>query len=144
MTQRHFTQNDTAMLVTTNIKNRYPLFEHSPYAREAVEQIYRTKSSLPFFLFGFVVMPDHVHFLLHVPSPATVSGVMRTYKMGLSFQTGIAPLWQRRFHIRLAKNPHGALAYIHNNPVAAHLVVSPADYAWSSASGKWDIDPLPW
>jgi putative transposase len=142
MTQRHPIQNDAIMLVTTNVIHRLPYFDDSARAREAVECLYRTQSIHPFFLYGFVIMPDHCHFLVHVPSPNTVSKVMNSYKSGLTFDLGIPKLWQRRFHIRIAKKPFGALRYIHMNPVRAGFCDIPEDYPWSSASGRWDISSL--
>lgn len=142
MTQRHAIQNDQAMLITTVTHNRRPYFKNDVLAREAVDQIYRVQEHRPFFLFGFVIMPDHVHLLVNVPEPETISNIMRLYKMGLSFQTGISPLWQKRFDARISRNVFGGLEYIHMNPVNAGLCDAPECYAWSSASGKWDITEL--
>jgi putative transposase len=130
------------MLVTTVTHDREPIFEDPSYAREAVDHIYRVQQRIPFFLYGFVIMPDHCHFLLRVPAPGSISHVMRVYKMGLTFQTGGGPMWQRRFHIRMAHNPHAALQYLHRNPVKAGFVESPESYPWSSASGRWDVSPI--
>ncbi|MEI8230192.1 MAG: transposase [Candidatus Peregrinibacteria bacterium] len=142
MTQRHFVQNDHRMLVTTNTRDRRPVFADPVHAREAVEHLYRVQQEMPFCLFGFVIMPDHCHFLVYVPAPATVSECMRTYKMGLTFQIGIGAFWQPRFHIRLVEDSSAALRYIHFNPVKAGLCENPEDYPWSSASGRWDVTEL--
>lgn len=72
MTQRHFLQNDVTMFVTTNILDRRKIFSDSAKAREAIETLYRVKDLHPFLLFGFVIMPNHCHFLVHVRSPYTV------------------------------------------------------------------------
>ena len=127
------------MLITTVTHERIPYFKNDTLAREAIEQIYRVQERRPFFLYGFVVMPDHVHMLLNVPGPETVSNILRLYKMGLSFQTGISPLWQKRFDSRIAGNIPGAQQYIHMNPVHARICKIPESYPWSSACGKWDI-----
>ena len=127
------------MLITTITHNRIPYFKNDALAREAVEQIYRVQERRPFFLYGFVIMPDHVHVLLNAPEPETVSNILRLYKMGLSFQSGISPLWQRRFDARFARNICGAQEYINMNPVRAGLCNHPEEYPWSSACGKWDI-----
>lgn len=127
------------MLITTVTHERNAYFKNDALAREAVEQIYRIQARRPFFLYGFVIMPDHVHLLLNVPEPETLSNILRLYKMGLSFQTGIAPLWQKRFDARLSRNIDGAQEYIHMNPVRAGLCTIPERYPWSSASGKWNI-----
>lgn len=131
------------MLVTTNVINRKPVFENPAYAREAIECLYRVQSLQPFILFGFVIMPDHCHFLLNVCENNSISKVMNAYKSGLTFDLGMPKLWQPRFHIRIIKNNiWGVLDYVHMNPVNAGLVETPEEYPWSSASGKWDVTSL--
>ncbi|MSR86568.1 hypothetical protein EXS70_00105 [Candidatus Peribacteria bacterium] len=144
MTQRHFIQSNQTLLITSITHHRIPHFQNPAFAQEAVFQIYRVQEHKPFFLYGFVVMPDHVHLLLHVPEPEIVSNVVRLYKMGLSFQMGIAPLWQKRFHSRVIDDIPAAQEYIHVNPVRAGISEVAHDYPWSSACGKWDISDIPW
>jgi REP element-mobilizing transposase RayT len=111
MTQRHPLQSGKIMLITTVTKNREPIFQDPACARTAVETLYVVQNFYPVFLFGFVVMPDHMHLLVHVPSGGTISKFMQSYKRAASFNIG-RPLWQKRFHIRCADNPPGALLYI--------------------------------
>ena len=139
MTQRHPIQNDQTLFITTVTRDRRPYFENTSLAREACEHIYRVQERKPFLLYGFVIMPDHVHLLLRVPSPETVSNVIRLYKMGLSFQTGLGPMWQRRFHAKTVDDIPSVQHYIHTNPVSGGLCATPDAYPWSSASGKWDV-----
>jgi len=138
MSQRHPIQNDAPMLITTNVRNRERIFYDDAFARTAIEAIYSTQEINPFFLYGFVIMPDHCHLLLRVPSPGTVSQLMNAYKRKVSFEVG-RPLWQPRFHIRIPNNPQAALQYIHMNPVRADIVKISTTYPWSSASGRWDV-----
>lgn len=126
------------MLVTTNTFQRNPIFRNETYAREAIEHLYRVQANYLFFLYGFVIMPDHCHFLMNVPAPGSISKVMNVYKSGLKFQLDLARVWQPRFHIVIPEKPWKALEYIHLNPVRKNLCERPEDYPWSSASGKWD------
>ncbi|MEI8229985.1 MAG: transposase [Candidatus Peregrinibacteria bacterium] len=142
MNQRHFIQNNSTMLVTTNTLDRRPIFAKPAIAKEAIDCLYRTQQFHPFFLYAFVIMPDHCHLLMRVPEPATISRVMNAFKSGLTFDTGIGKMWQQRFYISLADDPAEAKHYIHMNPVKAGLVENPQDYPWSSACGRWDISPL--
>ena len=142
MSQRHHTQNQHMMLVTTNTENRVDYFLRPPHAREAVECLYRIQHYNPFFLYAFVVMPDHCHFLLHVPEHGSVSRTMYMYKRAVSFAIG-KPEWQGRFHLVIPRSVERTIGYIHSNPVRAGLCKSPQDYAWSSASGRWDVAELP-
>jgi putative transposase len=131
------------MFVTTNTKNRRPIFANPAYASEAIDRMYRQQDLNPYFLFGFVVMPDHCHFLLNIPSPYTISSFMNSYKTGLTFDIGIGAFWQPRFDVRVPDDGWATLRYIHDNPVAAGLSSSPEAYPWSSASGKYDVSILP-
>lgn len=143
MTQRHPFQNDVLMFVTTNTKNRTPIFENPTYASEAIDCLYRLQGIHPFLIFGFVIMPNHCHFLLNIPAPYTISKCMNAYKTGLTFDIGIGPLWQARYDVRVPDDGWATLRYIHENPVQAGLAATAADYRWSSASGRYDVSALP-
>lgn len=142
MTQRHPIQNDVTMLVTTCTHGRVPYFSDPSLAREAIDALYRTQAIRPFFLFAFSVMPDHVHLLVRVPAPETISKIMLTWKTATVTSIGIPKLWQKRYHIRFPKDHVAAKAYVHNNPVKAGLVVSPEEHLWSSGCGLWDLSAL--
>ncbi len=129
------------MLVTTNTMNRVPVFADPAYAREAVESLYRVQQSQPFFLFGFVIMPDHCHFVLTVPEFGSISKIMYAYKRAVSFEIG-KPIWQSRFHMKEAGNVSEVLKYVHANPVKKNLCEECSQYPWSSASGRWDVCDL--
>jgi len=130
------------MLVTTNIARKKPLFSNPVFARQAIETFYKVQQMSPFLLFGFVIMPDHCHFLLNVPAPLSISKIIKSYKIGVGYDTGLGAIWQSRFHLRFPDDAGKALEYIILNPVRAHLVESPEEFPWSSASGKWEITPL--
>ncbi len=142
MSQRHPEQNDIIMFVTTNTLNRRPVFANPAYAREAIDNLYRLQELHQFLLFGFVIMPNHLHLLLNVPSPYTISKCMNAYKAGLTFDLGIGAFWQPKFDLRIPKDSLSVLRYIHANPVKAKLCDRPEDYPWSSASGQWEISQL--
>lgn len=144
MFQRHPIQNDAVLMVTTNTQNRVKIFADPSHAREAIETLYRTQQLHPFFLYGFVIMPDHCHFLLNVPPPESISRIMRVFKYGTSFNIGMGPIWQSRFDCKISTDAHALLYYIHQNPVRAGLVENPDDFLWSSASGKWDVTEINW
>lgn len=141
MFQRHPLQNLEPMLITTNTVKRMPVFSDPACAREAVESLYRVQCFQPFFLFGFVIMPDHCHFLLTIPERSSISRVMHAYKRAVSFEIG-RPIWQSRFHLKVVKDISAVLSYIHLNPCRKNLCDIPEHYPWSSASGRWDVSPF--
>ncbi len=122
-------------------RNRQKFFADNAAARIAVEALYTIQHFYPFFLHGFVIMPDHCHFLIRIPEYGSVSKMMGVYKRAVSFNVGRGPLWQSRFDCRMPDNIYATLDYIHGNPVTAGLCEIPEAYPWSSASGKWDIHP---
>lgn len=141
--QRHPVQNQTMMFITANILNRRKIFADPACANEAVLALYKTQQIHPFFLYGFVIMPDHCHLLISVPENGSVSKIMHTFKRAVSFAIDQGSIWQSRFHIRYPKNPDAALNYIHQNPVRAHLSASADVYPWSSACGRHDVSMFP-
>ena len=130
------------MFVTTNIADREPIFQDPVAAREAVETLYRVQGLHPFFLFGFVIMPDHCHLLITVPSPGKISTVMNSFKKGVALQLQRGRIWQRGYYIVFPFKPWKVLDYIHMNPVRAGIVQHPREYHWSSASGRWDVTSM--
>lgn len=143
MSQPHPLQNNEFMLITSVTAHREPLFGDPAVAREAIETMYRVKQRQSFFLYGFVVMPDHCHFLMMVRWPQAISKIMNTFKTGVAFNTGLGSMWQKGFHMQVPDDLKVALKYIHFNPVRAGIVRIPETYPWSSASAKWDVSPLP-
>ncbi len=140
MSQRRNVRHGAMMLVTTVTNHREPFFEDASFAREAVETLYRVKKLHPFFLYGFVIMPDHCHFLLCVPLTETISKIMNVYKSGLVHNIGLSKLWQPRYHLRFIDNLDVALRYVHMNPVRSGIVKTPEAYSWSSANDAWKVD----
>ena len=139
MTQRHPTQNERTMFITTVTHQRRPIFNHGPHAREAIECLYRVQQLHPFFLYGFVFMPDHCHLLLKIPEPGSISKMMNSYKSIVRQSLCMQKIWQPRFFVRIPDDREEIRNYIHLNPVKAGLVTAPEQYPWSSASGEWDV-----
>ncbi len=139
MTQRHWVQNERLMHVTTVTKDREPIFQDDAKALIACDTIYQTQDRYPFFLHGFVVMPDHCHVLLRVPFPGSISRIIHAYKRGVVFRISEGPLWQPRFDCRFVDEPLEILEYIHRNPVEGELCQNPEEYPWSSANARWNI-----
>ncbi|MBI3331333.1 transposase [Candidatus Peregrinibacteria bacterium] len=140
MTQRRRIKNKVLMFVTTNVANRRKIFSDPAYAREAIEVLYRVKKLHPFFLYSFVIMPDHCHFLIKVPAQRSISTIMNRFKMGVSHSLGLGSIWQARFHVKIISTHASFEKYIAKNPVSAHIVEHPEDYLWGSACGRWPLD----
>jgi REP-associated tyrosine transposase len=92
-----------------------------------------------FFLFGYVLMPSHVH-LLFSPHAKDLTRIIRDFKSRTGYEIAQArgvrgPVWQERYFdnfIRRVRDFWEKLEYIHRNPVEAGLVSRPED--WQSSS----------
>lgn len=142
MSQRRIAQNQHLMFVTTCTKDREPIFADGAYARAAIECLYRIQQKYPFFLYAFVIMPDHSHFLMNVPAHGSISKILYAFKRGVCFDVGKS-MWQPRYYVKHVTNPGRIFEYIHMNPVRQNLCERTEEYQWSSASGRWDVSELP-
>jgi putative transposase len=92
-----------------------------------------------FALFGYVIMPDHAHLLLW-PKSVSLVRILRDLKSKTGFTIAKGrqthgQIWQRSyfdFICRRARDFGAKLEYIHQNPVAAHLVPHAGNWPWSS------------
>jgi putative transposase len=105
-------------------------------------------------VYGYVVMPEHIHLLLSEPAGEMLSRAVQMLKSRVSLQArkegkriaGGQPFWQARYFDHNVRNNEGfvtQLRYIHRNPVKRGLCVRPEDWPWSSfrawALGEIDI-----
>lgn len=90
-----------------------------------------------FLLFGYVLMPEHVHLLLSEPKDYPLSATLNVVKTHTSrrLKADRKQFWQKRyydFNVFTQSKFTEKLRYIHRNPVTRGLVVSPELWAWSS------------
>jgi putative transposase len=116
-----------------------------------IDTLFRYRQDGAFTVHAFVLMPDHFHILLTPSKEKTLERAVQLIKGGAARQIGIErqlrfPVWQRGFsdhRIRNAADYDSHLVYIVQNPVRKKLAVNPSEYRWSSASGKYRLDPFP-
>jgi putative transposase len=97
----------------------------------------RVRRSFGLYVYGYAVMPEHVHLLLSEPQQDTLANALKSLKQGVSRRLiGDAEhFWQKRyydFNIRNYPQFVEKLRYIHRNPVKAGLCERPEDWEWSS------------
>jgi putative transposase len=97
----------------------------------------RVRLSFSAYIYGYVVMPEHVHLLISEPPQATLAEAIKSLKQGVARRliAGADHFWQTRyydFNIRDYSQFQEKLRYIHRNPVARELCVRPEDWEWSS------------
>ena len=103
---------------------------------------------------GFVIMPEHVHALVHFPDKGQLSTFMNQWKRRSSielkglYRTKLSayseqidlddPMWQPKYYVFNVYSEAKArekLDYMHNNPVKAGLVKKAVD--WLHSSARW-------
>ncbi len=106
----------------------------------ALEQ---TRRRFRMHVWGYVVMPEHVHLLLSETDQGMLSKAMQMLKTKVSMQArkmgrraaGELPFWQARYFDHNVRNNEGfvtQLRYIHRNPIKRGLCARPEDWRWSS------------
>jgi putative transposase len=94
-----------------------------------------------FTVHDFVVMPNHIHILMTVPSGTSLEQAMQLIKGNFSFRANHelefrGEIWQRGFSdVRITDEQSFKQhqEYLNNNPVKAGLADSPEEYLFGSA-----------
>ena len=147
----HVTAGARTFFVTSSTWGKQNLLQSNRSAELFLRVLYDYRAQNKFRLHNFVVMPDHVHLLLTVESEITIERAVQFVKGGFSFRAGKelgmrTPVWQKGFsEVRIIDSEHflQVRVYIHNNPVARHLVTEPQNYPYSSAHPRFELDPIP-
>ncbi len=161
---KHYNAPGHAHELTFSCYHRYPYLESPKACSIFPEELGQTKDELQFELWAYVLMPNHVHLLIH-PKLETyqMSRILQSIKGRASKKYGsylkqsnvalydrhcIDVRGRRTFRFwqacggfdRNLWNPtaiHASLAYIENNPVRADLVDAPEKWLWSSAHAQF-------
>jgi putative transposase len=108
----------------------------TPGARDLFEDaLARTCYRYQFDVFGYVVMPEHVHLLLSEPRKDLLAVGLQALKISVSKRAKERPFWQARyydFNVFTISKRIEKLDYMHWNPVKRGLVEKPEDWLWSS------------
>jgi putative transposase len=143
--------------VITRGNNRRQIFNSPADYEKFLSLLAVQKIKLPFFLYAYCLMSNHVHLLIERQASA-VGRIMHR------LLTGYAQYYNRRYRRvgHLLQGRHKAILcqsdrylselvrYIHLNPVRARMVNQPEDYEYSShraylgiePTGMVDIDPV--
>ncbi len=114
-----------------------------------IETLLEYRNQEQYKVHEFVVMPNHFHLL--ITPIVTLERAVQLIKGGFSFRIGKmfgvrGNIWQPSFYdrrVREAAEYESFRRYIHWNPVKRGLAGTPEQYACSSASAKFFLDPAP-
>jgi putative transposase len=128
--------SDQTFFVSAALKDRRPLFADEHAAKAVLDswQFFRRRGEIE--LYGFVIMPDHVHLILRVNPPLTVSAFMRRFKDFVAHTLAQGPIWDKGYWSEIITSESmliQKIEYMHGNPVQRGLAREIQDYPWSSA-----------
>jgi putative transposase len=134
---QRFHESGQSHFVTFCCYHRRPLFTAAPPRRIFEAALERIRRNFRLCVYGYVVMPEHVHLLLSEPERGTLADAIKSLKQGVSRRLiGEAEhFWQKRyydFNIRNHRQFVEKLRYIHRNPVKRGLCERAEDWEWSS------------
>src|SRR5277367_3288262 len=134
---KRFHESGQTHFVTFSCYDRRPLFL-TPTSKQTFETaLERVRRRFLLCVYGYVVMPEHVHLLLGEPERETLADALKSLKQGVSRRLiGEAEyFWQKRyydFNVRNEAQFVEKLRYIHRNPVTRGLCAREEDWEWSS------------
>jgi putative transposase len=89
-------------------------------------------------IYGFFVMPEHVHIIVSEPDTTLLATAIKSLKLAVAKRADLPAhtrFWQSRYYganIRTYDAFVETLRYIHRNPFKRGLVPKPEDWPWSS------------
>lgn len=122
-------------------KGEGPRYLKEPAIADMVAEAIQKFHAERYFMYAWVIMPNHGHLLFEPISNHTVSDIMHSIKGFTATQANKilgrrgrfwSPDYFDRF-IRGRKHFLAAKEYVENNPVKAGLCKRPEDWLWSSA-----------
>jgi putative transposase len=150
-TPAHRTVLGSSYFVTTKCWQGRSLFKVTEISEILLRTILHYRDSGAYLLHEFVIMPDHVHLMMTPSSETSLEKAVQLIKGGSSHQIhkergNKMEVWQVGFHDWTIRDPEDWKAkanYIHMNPVKARLCERAEDWMYSSATGKFCLDPAP-
>lgn len=126
--------------VTLAVQGRNPVFADPAVASCAVQVLRSHAERTGVRIYGFCVMPDHVHIVLG-PSEAcdviTFVGQFKNLAQRAAWSQGVeGSFWQKRFwdhFLRAEEQVEHVVEYVLNNPVRRGLVEHWRDYPFSGS-----------
>ncbi len=152
----HYDQLGTARFVTFCCYHQYQLLTDANDIRTVLNCLYRICREQRVRILGYVIMPEHVHFVLHPPDDSRMGQIIGEIKSRSAreilanwkqrsnrflcklLKPGselVHRFWQPRCYDHNCRTPETVpekIEYCHNNPVNRGLVSSMEDWRWSS------------
>lgn len=120
-----FSQPHGIYLITTVTQDRKTVFNDLKAARTLIHTLHDAQNLGHADTLAFVVMPDHLHWLMQLGERLSLSRVVGSVKSNTARQLGLSKLWQAGFHdhaVRKEEDLADLARYIVMNPVRAGIV----------------------
>lgn len=117
-------------------QGRYPLFADFSLARIAIREMRRVQEAGLLSSLTWVLMPDHLHWLLTLGAGQELGALMHRFKGSSAHAINLArgvrgAVWQRAYYdhaLRTDEDLQSMARYIFANPLRAGLVMDIGDY----------------
>jgi putative transposase len=138
-TQRLFMDNTSYHLIIRGNQKQKTFIEEEDFD-SYITLLRYYKRKYDFNLYGYCLMPNHVHIVLEVKNGIDLGKIMQglnqTYAIWFNKKYNkVGHLWQGRYKsmiIQRNKYMLDCLEYVEFNPVRANICKMPSDYTWSS------------
>ena len=135
---KRFHETGRSHFLTFSCYHRKPKLTTQLVRETFLSALERVRQSYGLCIYGYVIMPEHVHLLLNEPERSTFAQAIKSLKQGVARKLALRadePFWQERyydFNVWSESKFVEKLRYIHRNPVERGLVAKPEDWPWSS------------
>jgi putative transposase len=135
---KRFHESRQVHFLTFSCYRRQPNLASAHACATFLSALERVRLSHRLCVYGYVVMPEHVHLLMNEPERGNLARAMQSLKQGVARRLALRAadsFWQARyydFNVWSEGKFVEKLRYIHRNPVRRGLVARPEDYLWSS------------
>ena len=134
---KRYQQEGHDHFITFSCYRRLPLLDNNQARTTFETTLEQLRLRHGFYLFGYVLMPEHVHLLLSEPRKRALDITLSVLKGETSkkLRGERKQFWQTRYYdFNVLTQPKFVekLRYIHRNPVRRGLVAKPEDWPWSS------------
>src|SRR5258707_1319146 len=125
---KRFQQSGNLHFLTCSCYHRLPYFQSPNSCTTFEESLEKVRKSYELCVYGYVVMPEHVHMLVNEPEQETLAKAMQSFKQSVARTPALraaTPFWQARyydFNVWSERKFVEKLRYIHRNPVERGLV----------------------
>ena len=162
---RHYDHLNTARFVTFSCYRRHKLLTSPGVIMVFLHTLQSIRARYAIRIFGYVVMLEHIHLVLHPPDSlklGPVIGELKSQSASRIIAEGLVTLpcnctivkdgrrrqafWQPRCYDHNCRTPETVVEkinYCHNNPVARGLVTEPGEWQWSSYNWYAGVSDAP-